>query len=135
MKKLVLGIPIIIAGLFALGTAAQAETGAIVANINHDFVAGGTAHSAGTYLVYRLTPDTLVLRNEESGASVFMLSSMHKAANQGQQLEVKLTRSGDVYYLNEVVTDLGIYTLPEPRALTRAAKVKDQTTMGQSGSN
>jgi hypothetical protein len=44
-------------------------------------------------------------------------SSVHDGAFPGQ-FEAKLTRAGNVFYLSEVVTDLGVYTLPAPHALT-----------------
>ena len=54
MKKQLLGAVIVLTGLFALATGAQAETGDIVVKIDQDFVAGerlcrrGTIRSYGT---------------------------------------------------------------------------------------
>jgi hypothetical protein len=135
MKKFWLGIPIIVAGLFTLATGVWAETGNIVANIDHDFVASGQAHPAGKYRVYRLSPEELILRSEETGASVFLIPSMHDETLAWQQPEVKLRLAGDVYYLSEVVTGLGVYKLPAPQVLTRKAKAKDHTAAPAPGSN
>lgn len=120
MKKSLLSIPILITGLFAMTTGAWAEAN-IVANINHDFVAGGKTHSAGTYKVYRLSSETMILRSEETGASVFLHPRMHEEAIPGQPVEVKLTQAGGVYYLSEVATDVSVYTLPAPPALKGSA--------------
>ena len=73
----------------------------------------------------------LILRGE--GGSVFLIPSTHQAF--AGQIKAKLTRAGDVYYLSEVATDLGIYTFPAPRALTRTAKAKDQDLKPASGAN
>jgi hypothetical protein len=136
MKKFLLGTLII--GLFALAPGARAETGDVVVHINQDFIAGGKAFSAGTYKVYQGSPQTgqwLILRCKETGALAYLLPSMHDGAFAGQ-LEVKLRRTGNMYYLSEVVTDLGVYKLPAPHALTQTAKTKDHDTMAlRSGSN
>src|SRR5437667_9844142 len=121
MKKYLLGILVMIvglvAGVLALAVGARAETGGVImVHINQDFIAGGKALSAGTYKVYQGSPQTgqwLILRSKETGASVFLLPSTHDGAFPGQ-FEAKLTRAGSFYYLSEVVTDLGVYTLPAP---------------------
>jgi len=105
----------IVAGL-VLPTAASAESN-VVANINHDFVAGGQTHSAGTYRVYRLSSETLILQSEETRASIFLHPNMHEHLLPGQQPKIKLIRSEGIYYLSEVHTDLTAYTLREPRVL------------------
>ena len=137
MKKFLLGTFVMIAGIVALVPGARAETGGgVMVHINHDFIAGGKALSAGTYKVYQGSPETgqwLILRSKETGASVFLLPSAHDGAFPGQ-FEAKLTRAGNVYYLSEVVTDLGVYTLPAPHALTQTAKKKNDK-MAASGSN
>ena len=40
-----------------------------------------------------------------------------------------------MYYLSEVVTDLGVYTFPAPHALTQTAKKTAHDKMAASGSN
>jgi hypothetical protein len=142
MKKYLLGILVMIvglvAGVLALAVGARAETGGVImVHINQDFIAGGKAFSAGAYKVYQGSPQTgqwLILRSKETGDSVFLLPSTHDGTFPGQ-FEAKLTRAGSLYYLSEVVTDLGVYTLPAPHALTQTAKKKDRDKMAASGSN
>lgn len=127
MKKFLLITLITIAGLFTGAAKARAETGVVTVYIHEDFVAGGKTLPAGTYRVYPGSPETgqmLVLGGEKG--SVFLIPSMRDQAAPGH-FKVNLTRAGDVYYLSEVATDLGVYTLPVPRVLTHAAKVKDRT--------
>jgi hypothetical protein len=136
MKTFLLGTFVMIAGIVVLAAGAHAETGVMI-NITHDFIAGGKALSAGAYKVYQGSPETgqwLILRSKETGASVFLLPSAHDGAFPGQ-FEAKLTRAMKLFYLSEVVTDLGVYTFPAPHALTQAAQKKDHEKMALSGSN
>lgn len=134
MKKFLLGVAVIIIGVFALGKEARADEGDLVANIDHDFIASGAAHSAGKYKVYRLSPETLMLRSEESRSSFFLPVIMRGDAALDRQLGLKLILSGDVYYLSEVSTSRGIYTLSVPRVVTRMVDSKTHNTMAGSGS-
>jgi hypothetical protein len=124
-----------IAGLFTLAAGARAQTGTVVVHINEDFVAGGATLPAGTYKVIQeslATGQTLILRGQKR--SVFLIPSTLDQAFPGQP-KVRLTRAGDMYYLCEVATDLGVYTFPAPRALTRTAKVKERDLKPESGAN
>jgi hypothetical protein len=137
MKKYLLGALITLTGLFVLASGAQAATGDVVVHINQDFVAGGKAFPAGTYKVLQDvtgTDQALILRGEQPGESAFLVPNAHDSSYP-KRLEVKLTRVGDVYYLSEVTTELGVYTLAQPRVVARTAKTTDQTTMSSSGSN
>jgi hypothetical protein len=136
MKKFLLGTFVMIAAIVVLSAGARAETGVMV-NISHDFIAGGKALSAGAYKIYQGSPETgqwLILRSKETRASAFLLPSAHDGAFPGQ-FEAKLTQAGKVFYLSEVVTDLGVYTLPVPHALKETAQKKDHNRMASSGRN
>ncbi len=135
MKKFLLGTLVMIAGLLALATGARAQTGDVMIHINHDFIAGGKTFSDGIYKVYQGSSQTgqwLILRSKETGVSVCLLPSTHDWAFPGQ-LEAKLTRAGNLYYLSDVVTELGIYSLPAPRILTQTAKKKDHDKIAEVG--
>jgi hypothetical protein len=137
MKKQLLGAVIVLTGLFALATGAQAATGDIVVKIDQDFMAGGKAFPAGKYEVIRNSPglsDALILRGEQAGATAFLLPATWDASVQVQP-QVQLTRVGDTYYLSEVSTEAGVFTLPKPRVETRTAKTVDHGTTSPSGSN
>lgn len=135
MKPLLLGIAVVIVGLFGMSTGARAETGAIVVDIEHDFVASGKAFTAGKYTVFRLSPATLVLRRVDSGVAAFLVSNEQQPARTGHPLEITLTKAGDRYYLSEVATDLGVYTLTAPKSMPRTAKVNATAVTGASASN
>jgi hypothetical protein len=137
MKKQLLGAVIVLTGLFALAIGVQAETGDIVVKIDQDFVAGGKALPAGTYTIVRDSPgtsDVLFLRGEQAGATAFLLPATWDPSVPVQP-QVRLTRVGDTYYLSEVSTEAGVFTLPEPRVETRTAKAVDHGITSASGSN
>ena len=137
MKKHLLGALITLIGLFALVAGVRAETGDVVVHIKQDFIAAGKAFPAGTYRVLQGSPGrvpSLILRGEQPGASAFLSPTIHDASVP-DRLEVKLTRVGDVYYLSEVATEFGVYTLHAPGELMRTAKAKDHRTMAALGSN
>jgi hypothetical protein len=135
MKKFLLGAFITFTGLLALATGAQAQSGNVVVHIQQDFIAGGKTLPAGTYKViqdFTGAGQTLILRGDRESA--FLLSSMRDAAS-AKQPAVKLTRVGDQYYLSQVATDFGVYTLPAPSRVTRMAKSRDRGMATSSASN
>jgi hypothetical protein len=125
----------IIAGILTLAAAAWAQTGTMSVNIDRDFIAAGKLLPAGKYKVFPSSVGTLVLRNEETGNSVFLVTGVRTPAVMADQSAVKLTLSGEMYYLSEVKTDLGVYSLVVPRAVTHTAKTMDHTGITASGSN
>jgi hypothetical protein len=126
MKKFLWGTFMVIAGMFTTAVGTRAQSGVVMMHVDHDFIAGGKSFPAGTYKVY---PDsspsgqTLILRGE--GGSVILLPTTHDWTSTLES-KVKLRRTGEMYYLSEVASDLGVYTFPAPPALTRMAKARDQ---------
>ena len=134
MKKFLLSTLLLIAGLFMMSSGASAQTGTVVMHIPQDFTAGGKALPAGTYKVFEgSTPAslTLILRGQEG--SVFLVPTTRDSAFPGQA-GAKLVRVGDVYYLSEIVSPLGTYTLTAPHELSRIAKAPSQDSAAAGGS-
>jgi hypothetical protein len=137
MKNYFWGAVIMLGGLFALAAGAQAETGDVVVHIKQDFVAGGKALPAGTYFIQQSISEAiqvLTLRDEQLGTSTLLLPTTH-GESRPEQVQVKLTRLGDVYYLSEMATERGVYTLAAPRIVRHTAKASDSGAMSSSGSN
>ncbi|MBZ5705139.1 MAG: hypothetical protein LAN63_07280 [Acidobacteriia bacterium] len=135
MKKYLFGALITFTGLFTLAAGAQAQTSDIVVHIQQDFVASGKTLPAGTYRVlqdFTGAGTGLILRGDH--ASTFLLPTTHEAPSSDRRA-VKLTRVGDAYYLSEVATDFGVYTLPLPSLATRMAKARDLGRTSSSGSD
>jgi hypothetical protein len=137
MKKYLFGALVAVTGLIALATGAQAQTGSIVVHIHQDFIAGNRMFPAGTYKIGQDLSGSaplLVLRGTKPGAASFVLATTLDSSSP-QQLKVKLTRLGDVYYLSEVATETGVYTLAPTKYVTRMARATDLSGMPSSGSN
>jgi hypothetical protein len=136
MKKYLLGALITLTGLFALATGAPAETGSgVVVQIRQDFTAGGKALPAGTYKILQdLQGRVLILRDQESGTSTFLpFTSFDTTAS--KPLGIQLAPAGDLYYLSEVTTEQGIFTLSSPHTIDRTAKGRDTNRVASSGTN
>jgi hypothetical protein len=137
MKKCFLGALIAMSGLFGLATGARAQTTAVVVNIKQDFIAGGKALPAGKYRVvqdFSGSAQVLTLRGDQPGASVFLLPTAYDGSVP-RRLQVKLTQVGDVYYLSEVATESGVYTLAPSSVVTNMAKAGDLGRTSSSGSD
>ena len=137
MKKYLMGALITFAGLFPLARGAQAQTGNVVVHIKQEFVAAGKTLPAGTYRIYqgsRETGHVLILRGEAPGAAAFLMPTT-RDESLPERSHVKLTRLGDVYYLSEVATELGVFTLAPPRIVRHAAKAASVDGSSSSGSN
>ena len=137
MKKYLLGALITFTGLFALAPGAQAQTGNVVVHIQQEFVAAGKTLPAGTYRIYqgsRETGQVLILRGEAPGTSAFLMPTSRDEALP-ERAHVKLTRVGDVYYLSEVASESGVYTLAPPRIVRRTARARGVDGMSSSGSH
>jgi hypothetical protein len=138
MKKYFVGTLMMFSILLALAAGAQAESNDVVVHIRQAFVAGGKALPAGTYRIHQDfsgVGEGLVLSGD-AGASALLLPISHdEALNQGP--EVKLMRVGDLYYLSEVTTGRGVYTLALPTIDHNTARTTglDRTSSPSSGSN
>jgi len=134
MKKSYLTVVLTLACLLGLGISASAQdTSNIVVNVPFEFVAGGTTLPAGTYSFGRVSPDSrsgLIIRSYES--SVLLLPiAVHEAS--AEQAKLIFEHVGDNYFLSEVETPAGVYTIETPRAITKLAQMKDRSTVPSSG--
>jgi hypothetical protein len=55
--------------------------------------------------------------------------------NRAGQSKLSFEHVGDKYFLSEVDTPAGVYTLALPRVMAALAQVKDQGTVSTSGAN
>jgi hypothetical protein len=121
--------------LFALTTGLRAQDSAIVAHVDHEFVAAGKTFPAGTY---RFVPDVnfqfLTVRNNDGGASAFVIPMIFESTS-AEHEHLTLERVAGVSYLSEIATPVGVYTLAVPRVSTRLAKQKEQDVTSSAGTN
>lgn len=135
MKKFVLSA-LTITCLFALTTGLRADDSAIVAHMDQEFVAAGQTFSPGTY---RFSSDSagspfVTIRNVDGNSAAIVLSIVFDGSPIGHE-HVTFQRVGDVNYLSEIATQLGVYTLAQPRGLNKLAKAKNHDAMSASGTN
>ncbi len=135
MKKYVLSA-LTLASVFALTTGLRADDGTVIAHVDQEFVAAGKTFPAGTYKFVLDLPGsrTLTIRGDQADAGAMLLPMTFDGAAV-EQAHVTFQRVGDVNYLSEIATPIGVYTLAPPRALTKLAKAKDHDAMSPSGTN
>jgi hypothetical protein len=135
MKKRYSTVLLALIALFALSNGARAQEKGVVAKVSHEFVAGGKTFPPGTYTIGRVTSDTqpvLKIRNNETsqhGAFLLPVSSADGVDRSGLTFE----RVGDTYYLSRISTNLGVYTVRKPTAMTDVAKIKSHNGMSSAG--
>jgi hypothetical protein len=122
--------------LLGLGLGAQAQgNDEVVTDVPFEFVAGGTSFPAGTYTVNRVSSawdSHLIIRNGERG--VFLLPVSFEGASVEGAL-FSFEHVGNKYFLSQVKTPRGVYTIGAPRALTTEAQKKTMDSSSSSGTN
>ena len=138
MKKQYLTVLVALIGLFGLSVGAQAqEEGKVVAKIPYQFVAGGRTLPAGTYTIARISSETLrtlEIRNKETPNDNALLQPIY-SDGAVDHAGLTLERVGHTYYLSQVATSAGAFTLPTPKAATTVARVKQHEAISSGGTN
>ena len=136
MKKQYSTVLLALIGIFALNTGARAQNESkVVAKVPYEFVAGGKTFSAGTYTVSRVSTGTqrvLQIRNNETLQNSALLLPI-SSADAVDRVELRFQRVADTYYLSQVSTPAGVYTLSTRKAMTNVAKMKRHDTMSSAG--
>jgi hypothetical protein len=136
MNKSYLTVVLTLSCVLGLGISARAqESEGVRAKVPFEFVAGGATLPAGTYSVGPLSLDVhsgIAIRSYEHGALVLPLVVDESRAGQSK---LSFERVGDKYFLSEVDTSAGVYTLALPRVMPALAQVRSQGTVASSGTN
>jgi hypothetical protein len=134
MKKSYLTVVLTLTCLLGLSISARAQDASnIVVNVPFEFVAGGKTLPAGTYSVGCVFPESdsiLIIRSHDKGE--FLLPIVFNGAS-GGQAKLSFEHVGETYFLGEVQTPAGVYTIETPRAMTKLAQMKDHGTVASSG--
>ena len=122
--------------LLGLGVTASAQdTEGVVVKVPFEFVAAGKTMPAGKYSVGRISTDassSLIMRSEKDGAFLLPVVVDRPSADQ-QTLSFEYV--GGTYFLRDIKTPGGAYTILLPRAMVALAQMKDQGSMSSSGTN
>ncbi len=136
MNKSYLTVVLTLSCMLGLGISARAQDSeGVRVKVPFEFVAGGTTLPAGTYSVGPLSLDAhsgIAIRSYEHGSLVL---PMVVDGTRAGQSKLSFEHVGDKYFLSEVDTPEGVYTLALPRAMAGLAQVKDQGTGSTSGAN
>jgi hypothetical protein len=136
MKKSYLTAVLTLTSLLGLGISARAQdTEGVRVNVPFEFVAGGATLPAGTYTIGRVSLEphsTIAISGYGHGALVLPIAIDEPRAGQPK---LGFEHVGDKYFLSEVDTPGGIYTVALPRAMVALAQMKDQGTMSSGGTN
>lgn len=127
MKKVYLAVVLMSLGLCGVSINARAQDlDAVVVNIPFDFVAGGATLPAGQYRVNRVKPGAnreLAISAYDKG-SAFLLPLVFEATEAGQP-ELSFDHIGGRYFLIEIKTWSGVYTMRASREMVMLGKASD----------
>jgi hypothetical protein len=136
MKKLFSTTVLSLICLLGLGISAHAQDASRLAvTVPFDFIAGGQTLPAGTYTVSRASQSSwvgLAIRSYDNGVFLLPVAFDDAAADQAK---LAFAHVGDKYFLSEVDTPVGVYSIAMPRAMTKVAQMKDQVTLSSSGTH
>jgi hypothetical protein len=138
MKRRYLTVLVGLICVTTLGLTARAQDeDTVTAKVPYDFVAGGAVLPAGTYRISRVdTVGTreLEISSYETGASAFLLPTVF-ADGPGEHAQLTLESVGGKYFLSEIQTANGVYTLALPRSVIMVGQTGQHGGMSPSGSN
>jgi hypothetical protein len=135
MKQYYLTVLFTFVCFFGLGHARAQDEDTVVAKVPYDFVVSGTVLPVGTYRVSRVETSgqrELVIRNYETGASVILIPTMFAGAP-AEHARLSLQPVGNKYFLSEIQTSNGTYTIAIPTSAIKLAQMEQGSSA--SGSN
>lgn len=138
MKRRYFTVLVAVSFVLVLGLSAWAQgEDAVNATVPYDFVAGGELLPAGSYRVTRIDgfgQSQLRITNRETGAGAFLIPSMFVDAP-AENVQLSLQSVGGKYFLKNIHTLNGVYTLAIPRSVTKLAQMEQHGSTSSSGSN
>jgi hypothetical protein len=135
MKKSYLAAVLTLTCVLGIGVSASAQdTDAVVVTVPFEFVAGGATLPAGEYRVSRISPGVnreLAIRGSDKGTA-FLLPLAFDGVSSDQPT-LSFEHVGGKYFLSDIKTTGGIYTLALPRKQIALAQTNSHDTMQISG--
>jgi hypothetical protein len=138
MKKQYLTVLFVLICFVGLGPGARAqEEDTVVANVTHDFVAGGRVLPSGVYRISRVhhagDSQELLISSYEARASVFLIPTDFDDIQSGNA-QLNFEHAGDKYFLSAIETPIGTYTITVSPSAIKLAQMEQQV-MSPAGSN
>jgi hypothetical protein len=136
MKQSYLAAVLTFACVLGIGVSARAQdTDAVVVTIPFEFVAGGATLPAAEYRVSRVNPGVnrqLAISSYEKGAAFLLPVAFDGVASEKPTLSFE--HVGDKYFLSDIKTEAGVYTMALPRKQIAIAQENTHSTMQISAS-
>jgi hypothetical protein len=138
-KRYVTVVLVALMCIITLGLTAQAQDeDTVVAKVPYDFVVSGATLPAGTYRISRIDNGRggreLEISSYETGASALILPTVFADAP-GEHTKLTPKSVGGKYFLSEIQTANGVYSLPLPRSVIMVAKTGQSGGTSSSGGN
>jgi hypothetical protein len=136
MNKLYLTLALAVMCVFGLSGSSRAqEPDGIVVKVPFDFFVGTQAMPAGTYSFGRLLSSqrsSFILHGDARSAVVFPTSAEETSTFNSNLVFEHL---GDKYYLGNIKTPAGIYTIATPQPMLALARTSDKNGVIAGGTN
>ncbi|MGA9509067.1 MAG: hypothetical protein WBV55_10640 [Candidatus Sulfotelmatobacter sp.] len=135
MKRSYLTVVLMLTYLLSVGVSAYAQDAdAVVVSVPFEFVAGGATLPAGHYRVSRVTPGVnreLAINGYNNGGALLLpLLFDDKPSNQPT---LSFEHVGGKYFLSEIRTPDGIYSMPPSREIVMLGKANSPIPSTSSG--
>src|SRR5271169_3051529 len=127
MNKSCLTIALTLTCLFGLGISAHAQdVDGVVVKVPFEFVAGAKTLPAGTYRISRIHSDATsgLLVYSHDNSAIMLPTAVGGSA---EHSKLSFERVGNKYFLSQVDTRGGVYSMAIPRPRTIVAVVKDHS--------
>lgn len=137
MKKSYLLALLTLTCLLGVGVTAHAQdVDGVVVTVPFAFEAGGANLPAGDYRIKRANPgvnrELAITGYNKGGAFLLPLAYAQETSDEPT---LSFAQLGGRYYLSEVKTLSGVYTLQVPRAAIALAQTNSHSTLSSSGTN
>jgi len=136
MNKLYLTLALAAMCILSLGGSSHAqEPDGVIVKVPFDFFVGTRAMPAGTYSFGRLFSNersSFILRGDATSAVVFPTSVEETSTFKANLVFEHL---GDKYFLGQIKTPAGIYTIATPEPMQALARASDKNAVAAGGTN
>lgn len=137
MKKIYLAALLMLTGLWGMSINAHAQDAdTVVVSVPFEFVAGGAMLPAGQYRVSRVKPGAnreLAINSYDKGGA-FLLPLVFDQATDAGKPTLSFEHVGGKYFLSEIKTLGGVYTMPASREMVMLGKASSPSPSPSSAS-
>lgn len=124
MKRITVGILLVLASVFATGAAFAADR-AVHANVPFDFTVGDRLLPAGSYTIASFSSGVIEIRSSDRQISLMTMTlpDSNEPANDGKLV---FDRYGDQYFLSEVLCPMAAISAAVPKSkLEKKVQIQD----------